>query len=92
MQHEPRRLLPNVDSAVKFVAGNAVLAIANHPNCRHPLVERNRRVLEDRSKLHSELLLTAVAETNLLRLHKRVFSNPQRGHVTLPFGQRRTFA
>jgi hypothetical protein len=72
VKHEPCRLLRNTDRAVEFVAGDAVLAVANHPNCRHPLVQPNRGILKDGSDLDCELLLAAIAEPEFPRLHKRI--------------------
>ena len=72
MQHEPRGFLGNSQTAMQLPRANPVLAVADHPDRNHPLVESKSGVLEDRSHLERELLLTDVAEPQLARLDKRV--------------------
>src|SRR6266851_4610401 len=67
MKHKPCRLLCNAKRAVKFHAGDAVLAVDQHPECRHPLIESEGRILEDRSYLEGELLIAPLAEPNTPR-------------------------
>lgn len=72
MEHEPCGLLSHSNSAMKFIARDAVLATANHPDSGHPLIEADRRILKNRPNLDGELLLAAVAEPEFPRFHKRV--------------------
>jgi len=76
MQHEPCRLLSHADRAVEFIAGDSVLAIADHPDRCHPLVQTDWGILKDRADLDGELLLAAVAEPKPTGLHKRVGVRP----------------
>ena len=61
VEHEPCRLLRHTDGAMEFVAGNTVLAVANHPDRHHPLIQPERAVLEDSSDFEAELLIAPVA-------------------------------
>src|SRR6185437_15728478 len=72
MEHEPRGFLSDPNGPVEFVAADAVLAVADHPHCRHPPIQTNRGILKDRADLEGELLLAAVAEPNPTGLHKRI--------------------
>ena len=72
MQHEPCALLCNANCAMDFIAAHAILAIADHPDRGHPLVERDRRIFKNRADLDCELLLASVAEPELTSLHKRI--------------------
>lgn len=72
VQHEPRRLLGYANRAVKLVAANSVLGVANQPDRRHPLVQPNRGILKNRADLDCELLLAAIAEPEQTRLYKRI--------------------
>ena len=72
VKHEPCRLLRDAKSAVNLVAGDSVLTVADHPDCRHPLVETHRGILENRPHLDGELLLAAVAEPKATGLNKRI--------------------
>jgi len=42
---------------VHLVAGDAVLASANHPDSHHPLIEAQGGILENGSDFDAELLL-----------------------------------
>jgi hypothetical protein len=72
VQHEPRGFLSHANGAMQFVAGDSILAVADHPYCRHPLIEANRRILEYRSNLGRELLFAAIAKPELTSLNKRI--------------------
>ena len=72
LKHEPCRLLGNAQSAVNLHAGNAVLAIDQHPKARHPLVETDRRIFKDRIDLERKLLVAATAEPDAPRLDEVV--------------------
>jgi hypothetical protein len=74
LQHEPCRLLSYTDGAMNLHAADAVLAVDQHPESGHPLIQSNGRVLHYRADLHGELLLAHVAEPNPTCLEKRVFS------------------
>jgi hypothetical protein len=74
LQHKPCRLLSYSNRAVNLHAGHAVLAINQHPKCRHPLIQSNRRVLKDRIHLERELLVAATAKPKLPSLNKVVFA------------------
>src|SRR5208283_1526812 len=54
-QHEPRALLCDLEVAGNLVAAHTVLAVHYEPHGAHPLVERNRRILEHSSQLYGEL-------------------------------------
>jgi hypothetical protein len=71
---------------VEFVAGNAVLAVANHPDRRHPLVQTDGGILENCADFDGELLLAAIAEPELPRLHKRVGLRAATGARNLVIG------
>ncbi len=73
LNHKPCRLLGDAQSAVNFHAADAVLAIDQHPESRHPLIESERRIFKDRSQLERELLLAGVAKPDAPRLNERVF-------------------
>jgi hypothetical protein len=68
LQHEPCRLLGNANRAVNLHTGNAVLAVNQHPERRHPLVKADGRVLKDRVHFQRELFVAAPAEPQLARL------------------------
>src|SRR5579872_1233619 len=55
VKHEPCRLLSDADGACNLVGTDAVLAVGDHPHSYEPFVERDRRVLKDRSDLHRKL-------------------------------------
>ncbi len=61
VEHEPGGLLSGADCPPEFVGGDAVLGVGDQPNGRKPLVEAERRVLEDRAELDGELLLAPLA-------------------------------
>jgi hypothetical protein len=81
MQHEPCGLLSNFDPPRQFVTADAVLAVANHPERRHPLVHAQRRILENRSHLQGELLFAAVAEPNAAGLDEGMLFGTATGAV-----------
>ena len=71
----------NADCLPEFVATDPVLAVGQHPKCRHPLVKTDRRVLEDRTYSDRELTFAGVAEPQFaglalarLGVDKRVLS------------------
>lgn len=68
----PCTLLSNADVTGKLVARHPILAVGNHPNCHHPLIQTERGVLENCPHLEAELLLAAVALPNLPSLDKGV--------------------
>lgn len=72
VEHKPCRFLGDSNRTVQFVGANAVLAVADHPDRRHPLVQTDRGVLKDRSDLDGELFLAALTEPNLASAHKRI--------------------
>src|ERR1017187_1974731 len=47
VEHEPSRLLSDAQCSVQFVGTDTVLAVQQHPNCREPLLKRDRRVFKD---------------------------------------------
>lgn len=73
LEHEPCGLLSDPEATGNFATADTLLAIDQHPESSHPLVQAERRILEDRSNLERELLLTLVAEPNPPSLDKRVF-------------------
>jgi hypothetical protein len=76
LQHEPCRLLSNVQRSAKFVRADAVLAIDQHPYSSHPLIQAKSGVFKDGSHFDGELFLAAFAEPNQARLDERVFIAP----------------
>src|SRR5258708_6900131 len=54
VQHEPSRLLSDPDGTGHLVAGDSVLAVLEHPEGSHPLVESDGAVLEDRPRLEGD--------------------------------------
>lgn len=55
VQHEPCGLLGDSEITGNLVGTDTVLAIGNHPRCRKPFVQAQRRVLKDRSRFRGEL-------------------------------------
>jgi len=72
LQHEPCRLLRDSERAVNLPRRDAVLAVHEHPDRRHPLIESKSRVLEDRANLDGELLLAGIAVPDSPGLNERV--------------------
>src|SRR5712692_977992 len=62
LQHEPRGLLGDPQSAVNLHAADTVLAIAEHPKSGHPLIHAERGILENGADLDGELLVAATAK------------------------------
>ena len=71
MIQEPSGLLRDAEIAVNLVAADSVLAIHDHPDRGHPLVQTDGRVLHHGSGLERELrsvvLLAAVPAVVLLK-------------------------
>src|SRR6266576_3846766 len=55
MEHEPCSFLCDFEATRQFVGADAVLAVGQHPDRGHPLVESERAILEDRPQLRGEL-------------------------------------
>ncbi len=55
MQHEPRGLLSYANGAVNLPRTDPVLAASNHPHRSQPLIQAERRILEDRPSLDGKL-------------------------------------
>ena len=55
VKHEPSRLLSDAKSTAHFIGTDSVLAVRNHPNSNKPLVQANRRILEDSPDLDRKL-------------------------------------
>ena len=72
VKHEPSSLLPDTDHPAQLVTGDAVLAVGDRPKCRHPFVERDRRVLHNRADFDRELFLAWIAVPDAARLDERV--------------------
>jgi len=83
LQHEPCRFLMNSNCPRQFVTADAVLAIGQHPKCRHPLIKGDRRIFHDRANLDRELLLALVAKPDAASLDKRVlrFATARTGNL-----------
>lgn len=47
VEHEPCGLLGHAKSAVNLIGTDAILAIGNHPHSHEPLIQTDRRILED---------------------------------------------
>src|ERR1019366_8339061 len=61
MQHEPCRLLSDSQILGDFATADSVLAVRDQPHRTQPLVQRERRILKDRSELYRELLVALFA-------------------------------
>src|SRR5580704_2828777 len=72
VKHEPCRVLPDAESFAEFVAADAVLAVCQHPDRNHPLVESKRGIFHHGSDLDGELLLADVAEPQTASLDEGV--------------------
>src|SRR5207245_6388083 len=55
VEHKPRGFLSDIKCPRHFTTTNTVLAIQNQPHCRKPLIQTERRLLEDSPDLHREL-------------------------------------
>jgi len=64
VKHEPCSFLSDTQGPVNFHAADTVLAVHDHPESSHPLVERDGGIFKDGSDLDGELFLTALAEPN----------------------------
>ena len=71
MKHEPRGTLSHCQIARYFIAGNAILAIANKPHRAEPLIQRNRTILENCADLDRELLTASKARPHQPSFQKR---------------------
>src|SRR5260370_22888630 len=76
MQNEPSRLLSDAEIAANFIGANPVLAVDQHPKSRKPFVERDCTILENRSHLDGELLVTLFALPAMLSLKVVVLRMP----------------
>jgi len=72
VHHEPRRLLSNPKGASDLTGANTVLAVAEHPERAHPLIQTQGRILEYSSDLEGELLLASRAKPNAAGPDERV--------------------
>jgi len=73
VKHEPRRFLCHADGLGDLVAGDAILAVEQHPVGNHPFSDVERRILKDRPYLDRELRLAAFAKPEPPRLDEAVF-------------------
>jgi hypothetical protein len=55
MKHEPRGFLSNANGAVNLPRANPILAIRDKPHSGEPLIQSERRILEDGSGFNREL-------------------------------------
>jgi len=72
LQHKPCRGLRDLDRARQFVATDSVLAVRQHPEGDHPLVEADRGIFHNRLDLDRKLLLAGIAEPYATSLDERV--------------------
>lgn len=56
VQNEPRGLLSDTDSTVKFIGTDAVFGVDDQPHSEKPLFESDSRILKDSADLNRELL------------------------------------
>src|SRR5882672_812334 len=56
VEHKPRGFLSNSQRPMDFVGADPVLVVDEHPERRKPLLQPERRILEDRTDLDGELL------------------------------------
>src|SRR5438270_11182736 len=73
LQHEPCGLLCDSQSAMNFQAADSVLAVNQHPESSHPLVEGDWRIFHNRSNLDGELLFAVIAEPDAASLNEGMF-------------------
>jgi hypothetical protein len=57
MEHEPSRLLGDLESAAHFIGTDSILAVGEHPSRCEPLVEPDGRILKNGADLDGELAL-----------------------------------
>jgi hypothetical protein len=69
-QHEPCGFLSKSKVPANLVAADAILAVGNEPRSSQPLIQRNRRILEDRPDFNRELLPAGTALPNSARGEK----------------------
>jgi hypothetical protein len=65
-------ILGDFESPRHLRAANAILAVDQHPECRHPLIHAERGILENRPHLDAELLLASLTEPHQAGAQKRV--------------------
>jgi hypothetical protein len=61
--HEPSGFLRDLDSPVDLVRTHAIFEVHNLPHGKHPLIQTQRRVFEDRSSLRGKLSQGVLAAT-----------------------------
>ena len=88
VKHEPRGLLGHSKRFRNFATADAILAVEYQPHCREPLVQTERRVLEDSSNLHRELPSwmtdAALPAQLILQESHSGTAAPRTGNATLP--------
>jgi len=87
VEHEPCGFLSNTDGAVNLPRANPVLTICDHPDSRKPLIQPERRVLENSSDLDAELRfwVPSLALPKAARRNKtHVFGAASRTNDALP--------
>ena len=72
LKHEPCRFLSDAEITGQFIRTKPVLAVRQHPESSHPLVESESGILKDGSNLESELFVASVAEPQTASLNKRI--------------------
>ena len=75
LQHEPCSLLRDANRTMDFIATDSILRARNQPDRRQPLIQTERRILENRSDFGRELPLLVGALTLPFLLLR------QKGHV-----------
>ena len=73
LQHKPSGFLGDPKRSVNLHAGNSVLAIDQHPESGHPLIQPKWRILEDSPNFQRELLVAAATEPNASSLNEVIF-------------------
>src|SRR5208337_3621740 len=88
MQHEPRGFLSHPKRFRNFATAHTVLAVEYQPHCRKPLIQAERRILEDGSNLHRELPSwmtdTALPAQLILQEADAGATTPRAGNAVLP--------
>ena len=62
LQREPCRLLSHSKGPVKLPTANLLLAVDEHPNGCHLVIQSQGRILEDRAYFDRKLLFAGIAE------------------------------
>src|SRR5665213_1139572 len=90
MEHEPRRLLGNVQGPGNLATGNTVLAVVDKPHSRKPFIQTDGAVLEGGNDLDGELASrmphAALPAQLILEEAYRSAATSRADHAVFPLG------